>query len=215
MRLQRADAATRRARSRRARSARVQAGTLVAHVADAVSGALDLGPVLPGLRARRRRGKFGRRRYLPCLYHVTVPARGGALDLPLGHDHSTNATPAGAGSRSALHVRGGPSRSIGPTHGRRVVERIIGINTRPQTSRELVWCLLVPYQTARHRGISRYLCGVRLTYCVSSRWLALYPDTHSGEPLQHSPLYTLLCFSLLIGAYVVFDQANSQKTSSD
>ena len=44
-----------------------------------------------------------------------------------------------------------------------------------------------------------------------SRWLALYPDTHFGKPLQHSPLYTLLCFSLLIAAYVVFDQANSQK----
>ncbi len=55
------------------------------------------------------------------------------------------------------------------------------------------------------------LCGVPLTYCVSSRWLALYPDTHAGVPLQHSPLYTLLCFSLLIAAYVVFDQANSQK----
>ena len=53
--------------------------------------------------------------------------------------------------------------------------------------------------------------SARIIRIPSARWLALYPDTHAGKPLEHSPFYTLMCFALLIGAYVVFDQANSQK----
>ena len=48
-------------------------------------------------------------------------------------------------------------------------------------------------------------CGVPMTYCAASRWLLRH------GPLAHSPYYTASCFVLLLGAYYVFDTANSQK----
>mmetsp|Transcript_10365 Transcript_10365/g.31208 ORF Transcript_10365/g.31208 Transcript_10365/m.31208 type:complete len:465 (+) Transcript_10365:155-1549(+) len=55
-------------------------------------------------------------------------------------------------------------------------------------------------------------CGVPFTYCVSARWLLLYPDrAGGGAPLAHSTAYTVFCFALLLAAYYVFDTANAQK----
>ena len=55
-------------------------------------------------------------------------------------------------------------------------------------------------------------CGVPMAYCASSVYLLKWPERHgTTAPLAHSPLYTAACYALLLGAYYVWDTANSQK----
>ncbi|MCB9703497.1 MAG: delta(24(24(1)))-sterol reductase [Myxococcales bacterium] len=49
------------------------------------------------------------------------------------------------------------------------------------------------------------LAGVPFVYTVSAWYLASRP------PFEHSPAYTALCFVLLLGAYYVWDTAQSQR----
>ena len=58
-------------------------------------------------------------------------------------------------------------------------------------------------------------CGVPLTYCVSARWLLLYPDrAGGGAPLAHSTAYTVFCFALLLAAYYVRDARAERRSNS-
>ena len=49
------------------------------------------------------------------------------------------------------------------------------------------------------------LAGVPFVYCFNSMYIASRP------PFEHSALYTAFCFVLLVGAYYVWDTAQSQR----
>lgn len=49
------------------------------------------------------------------------------------------------------------------------------------------------------------LAGVPFVYCHASYYLL------KQKPMEHSPLYTMFCFTLLLTGYYIWDTANSQK----
>ena len=49
------------------------------------------------------------------------------------------------------------------------------------------------------------LAGVPFVYCFNAQYIAVQ------DPFEHSTLYTLMCFVMLVGAYYVWDTAQSQR----
>ncbi|ORZ08679.1 ergosterol biosynthesis ERG4/ERG24 [Absidia repens] len=54
------------------------------------------------------------------------------------------------------------------------------------------------------------MAGVPFTYCYASVYL-LKTEMTTGTPITHSVFYNIFLFTLLLGAYYVFDTGNSQK----